>query len=69
MLVDKDNKGNPITKCKLVSTVMLSVLSDSPATFGNMEFAGSISKRSEGKKKGSTKDHDLVIKLIGELVE
>ena len=45
MQEDKDTKGNPLTKCKLVSTVIMSVTAEHKDTYGAMEFAGTVNKR------------------------
>ena len=45
MQEDKDNKGNPLTKCKLVSTVIMGVTAEQQDTFGSMEFSGTVNKR------------------------
>ena len=45
MQEDKDTKGNPLTKCKLVSTVIMGVTAEQQDTFGSMEFSGTVNKR------------------------
>ncbi len=52
MLEDKDTKGNPLTKCKLVSTVILSVTAKNEGSFGEMEFAGNVNKRVSADNNG-----------------